>query len=68
VNQKPNLHNAARKILHAALIAADARQAVVRALVLGNSTLKIHTTEIDLSTRPVFAIALGKAAMPMSAG
>ena len=69
MNQKTNLlHTAAREIFDAALIAADARQAVVRALVLDNSTLSFQRTEIDVSARPVYAIALGKAAMAMSAG
>ena len=68
MNQKTNLHNAAREIFDAALLAADARQAVIQALVLDHSTLRIHKTEIDVSTRPVHAISLGKAAMAMSAG
>ncbi len=68
INQKTNLHNAALKIFDAALLAADARQAVTRALVFNDSTLRFQRTEIDVSTRPVYAIALGKAAMAMSAG
>lgn len=60
----------ARKILDAALAAADARAAVVRALSLDGQRLRVaDAEEIDLSAvEHVWVIGAGKAACGMAAG
>ena len=61
------LRLAARKIFDEALRAADARDAVQRALRLEGSILSVCDTTIDLSEqRPIYAIAIGKAAFAMA--
>ena len=66
----PNLTQlrlAARKIFDEALRAVDARDAVQRALRLEGSILSVCDTTIDLSEqRPIYAIAIGKAAFAMA--
>jgi glycerate 2-kinase len=61
------LRNAAREVFDAALRAADAGAAVRKALGLIGSNLSVYDREIELRTRPLYAIALGKAATPMAA-
>ena len=68
MNRKTNLYNGAPEIFGAALLAADPVHAVLRAIVLDNSKLRLHITEINIGTRPVYVIALGKAATAMSVG
>jgi glycerate 2-kinase len=66
VNQK--LQDSARKIFQAALRAADARAAVRQAVVSKDSLLRVGETEINISGRAVYVIAIGKAAPAMAAG
>ena len=60
------LRNAAREIFDAALRAADAGAAVRKALGLIGSNLAVYDREIELRNRPIYAIAIGKAATPMA--
>ena len=53
-----DLHQSARSIFHHALSAVDPRQAVIDAA----------ETHLNVSTRPIYAIALGKAATAMAIG
>ena len=52
------LHRSARAIFHHALSSVDPRQAVV----------DISETHLDVSSRPIYAIAIGKAATAMAIG
>src|SRR5712692_9272230 len=61
------LRLAAREIFEEALRAVDAGAAVRRALRLEGSRLSIHDSAIDLRNRPVYSIAIGKAAGKMAA-
>ena len=60
------LRNAAREIFAAALRAADAGNAVSKAIGLIGSNLAVYDREIELHSRPIYAIAIGKAATPMA--
>lgn len=61
------LRLAAREIFQEALRAIDAGAAVRRAIRLDNSKLTICETEFELAAlRPVYTIAIGKAALSMS--
>jgi len=62
------LRRAAREIFDQALAAVDAGDAVRRSVIPDGSTLRIAATEIDLAAdKPIYAIAIGKAAYPMAA-
>src|SRR5258708_22587571 len=61
------LRLAAREIFEAALDAVDPGAAVRRAVRLEGSTLSICDTAIDIRNRPVYSIAIGKAAGKMAA-
>ena len=63
-----NLDLQAREIFFSALSAADARRATRRALTLSNSLLSVGDIAIDIAERPVYVVAIGKAAMAMTAG
>ena len=56
----------ARAIFDEALLAVDAGDAVRRAVRLEGSSLRIVDLEIGLADRPVYAIAIGKAANAMA--
>ena len=60
------LRNAAREIFDAALRAANAGDAVRKAIRLEGSNLAVYDQEIQLRNRPSYAIAIGKAATPMA--
>jgi len=60
------LRNAAREIFDAMLRAADAGAAVKKAIGLMGSNLAVYDREIELRNRPIYAIAIGKAATPMA--
>jgi len=59
------LRLAAREIFEAALRAVDPSAAVRRAVCLERSRLSICDTAIDIGNRPVYSIAIGKAAGKM---
>ena len=61
------LRLAARDIFEAALRAVDPSAAVRRAVRLEGSRLSICDTTIDIGNRPVYSIAIGKAAGKMAA-
>lgn len=67
----PNLTHlrlAAREIFNEALRAVDPGAAVHRAVRLKNSLLRVCETAIDLSAeRPIYSVAMGKAAFAMAA-
>ncbi len=63
-----NLDTHAREIFLSALQAVDARAATRRAVSLNNSLLCLGDTTIDIAERPVYLVAIGKAAGPMTAG
>jgi glycerate 2-kinase len=58
----------AREIFLRALKAVDARAATQGAVSLNNSLLRVGDTAIDLTGRPVYLIAIGKAAGSMTTG
>ena len=58
----------ARQIFRSALQAVDARAATRNAITLYDSRLKVVKTEIDISSRTIYVIGLGKAAYTMAAG
>lgn len=68
VPQLSQLRVAALEIFHAALLSADAGQAVRRAVRLDGHLLNVCETAINLTTRPeaIYAIAIGKAAHAMA--
>ncbi|HXU08374.1 MAG TPA: glycerate-2-kinase family protein, partial [Blastocatellia bacterium] len=60
------LRIAAREIFDAALKAVDAGDAIRQSLSINGTTLRVRDQEIDLGSRTIFSIAMGKAAAPMS--
>ena len=60
------LRNAAREIFDAALRAVDTGDAVRKAIRLEGSNLAVYDQEIQSRNRPIYAIAIGKAATPMA--
>lgn len=58
----------AREIFLSALRAVDARAATRRAVNLNNSLLRVGDTANDIAGRPVYLVAIGKAAGAMTAG
>jgi len=60
------LRIAAREIFDAALKAVDAGDAIRQSLSINGTTLRVCDQEIDLGSRKIFSIAMGKAAAPMS--
>lgn len=58
----------AREIFLSALRAVDARVATRSAVNLTNSLLRVGNTAIDIAGRPVYLVAIGKAAGAMTAG
>ncbi|HEU4479266.1 MAG TPA: glycerate-2-kinase family protein, partial [Pyrinomonadaceae bacterium] len=66
--KRTSLHNEAREIFEAALRSVDARAAIQHAITLNNSLLKAGDIEIDISGRPIYLVAIGKASATMAAG
>jgi glycerate 2-kinase len=58
----------AREIFLEALRAVDARAATRRAVTLKDSLLRVGDTAIDIAGRPIYLVAIGKAADAMTAG
>ena len=56
------------KVFREALRAVDARAATRRALTLKNSLPRVGDTAIDIAGRPIYLVAIGKAADAMTAG
>jgi glycerate 2-kinase len=65
---RTSLQNDSREIFKTALAAVDARAATQSAVTLDNSLLKVGDTEIDISGRPIYLIAIGKASAAMTSG
>lgn len=63
-----NLRDSARQIFFSGLQAVDARAATRRTVSLNDSLLKIDETEIAIAARPIYVVAIGKAAGTMAAG
>lgn len=62
------LQEAARQIFLSALQAVDPRAAVRREVKLDHSLLRVRYTEINIDQRPIYVLAIGKAAASMTAG
>lgn len=62
------LREAASQIFLNALQAVDPRAAVRHAIGLEDSQLRVRDTEINIDKRPIYVLAIGKAATPMAAG
>ena len=60
------LRQAAREIFDRALLAADPVKPLRRAINFDGKSVKICETEFDTSTRPVYVVAIGKAAPLMA--
>jgi glycerate 2-kinase len=65
---KHDLHHAALEIFASAMRSVDAQVATRSALSLNGSVLKIGQSEIRISGREVYAIAIGKASVAMTMG
>jgi glycerate 2-kinase len=63
-----SLDTHAREIFLSALRAVDARGATRKAVSLTNHLLRVGDTAIDIAGRPVYLVAIGKAAGAMTAG
>ena len=62
------LHRHAREIFDHALSSVDPREAVKQAIKVNGSVVEIDGACLDVSSRPVYAIAVGKASAAMAAG
>ena len=62
----PDLSRATREIFAETLAALDAGAAVRRAVRRAGSRLIIEETEFDLAAQDIYAVAIGKAAVPMA--
>jgi len=62
------LHRLAREIFDHALSAIDPRAAVKQAIKLNGPVVEIGEARLDVSSRPIYGIAIGKAAASMAAG
>ncbi|HKP82538.1 MAG TPA: glycerate-2-kinase family protein, partial [Pyrinomonadaceae bacterium] len=62
------LHRLARGIFDHALSAVDPRAAVKQAIKLNGPVVEIGGARLDVSSRPIYGIAIGKAAAAMAAG
>ena len=63
-----DLYQAAREIFDSALQSVDAHESVRRTVMLNGTRLTVADTQLDLTdySRGVYAIAIGKAAVPMA--
>ena len=62
------LHQIARDIFEHALAAVDPIRAVQRTVILRGPQLQVCETTFEIGTRPIYAIAIGKAASSMATG
>jgi hydroxypyruvate reductase len=62
------LHRLAREIFDHALSAVDPRAAVKQAIKFNGAVVEIGEARLDVSSRPLYGIAIGKAAAAMAAG
>lgn len=62
------LHRLAREIFDHALSAVDPRAAVKQAIRLNGAVVEIGEARLDVSSRPVYGIAIGKAAAALATG
>jgi DNA segregation ATPase FtsK/SpoIIIE-like protein len=62
------LHRHAREIFDHALSSVDPRAAVKRAINVNGPVVEIGGVCLDVSSRPIYAIAIGKAAAAMAKG
>ncbi|HEU4767729.1 MAG TPA: DUF4147 domain-containing protein [Pyrinomonadaceae bacterium] len=62
------LHRFAREIFDYALAAVDPRKAVNEAVVVDGPVVEVCDARFDVSSRPLYAIAIGKAAASMAIG
>ncbi len=67
INLMPHLRQAANEIFNAAVRAADAGKALRQAVNLQGRLLRICDAVFDISTRPIYVVAIGKAAPAMAA-
>jgi hydroxypyruvate reductase len=68
VNAEIDLRRAAREIFDAGLASVDAGKAVSRAVSFDGQRLVVKETSLDLDpSRSIYALAVGKAAVPMAA-
>ncbi len=66
--KRTSLHHKAQEIFEAALRSVDAGLGVQHAVTLNDSLLKAGDTEIDISGRPIYLVAIGKASAAMTSG
>ena len=62
------LRTAVIEMFHAALKAVDAQAAVQKAVSLQHSNLRVVDRQFDLTSRQLYAVAIGKAALGMAKG
>lgn len=62
------LHHSARDIFEHALAAVDPVSAIQRAIKLDGLKLEVCGNVVEIGTRPIYAIAIGKAAASMATG
>lgn len=62
------LHRSAREIFDAALASVDPRRAVARAIVSDGPIVEVCGERFDASSTPIYAVAVGKAAVSMALG
>ncbi len=65
-SQQTDLHKAARDIFDAGLCAVNARNAIYSGVNLEGSLLRISDAAFDTSARPIYVVAIGKAAPAMA--
>ncbi len=66
ISQQTDLHRTARDLFDAGLFAVDPRKAICTATTLDGPLLRIYDAAFDISSRPTFVIAIGKAAPAMA--
>ncbi len=62
------LQQHAREIFSSMLHSVDASEATRRAVNLDGSRLRVRDTELDSTSRPIYVVSIGKAALPMVLG
>lgn len=63
-----DLRKSALDIFQHSLSASDSRAATREAVVLSGDVVRVHEREFDVEQRPVYVVALGKAALSMALG
>lgn len=66
ISQQTDLQKAARDIFDAGLCAVDARNAICSGVNLDGPLLRISDAAFDTSARPIYVVAIGKAAPAMA--